>query len=92
MLAYINLSSGRSVVGLPIDVAFIGSCTNGRIEDLGAATEVIGRRRVAPHVRALVVPGSGQVKAQAEAEGLDRTFSWPPGSSGVSPDVRCALG
>ena len=104
MLAYMDLPPGRSIVGLPIDVAFIGSCTNGRIEDLRAAAAVIGERRVAPHVRALVVPGSGQVKAQAEAEGLDRTFlaagfEWrEPGCSmclGMNPDQlapgqRCA--
>ena len=104
MLAYMGLITGQSMIGLPIDVAFIGSCTNGRIEDLRAAAAVIGERRVAPHVRALVVPGSGQVKAQAEAEGLDRTFlaagfEWrEPGCSmclGMNPDQltsgqRCA--
>ena len=104
ILAYMDLTPGQSIMGLPIDVAFIGSCTNGRIEDLRAAAAVIGERRVAPHVRALVVPGSGQVKAQAEAEGLDRTFlaagfEWrDPGCSmclGMNPDQlapgqRCA--
>lgn len=74
MLAYMALTSGESLDGLPIDVAFIGSCTNGRLEDLRAAAEVARGRRVTPGVRALVVPGSGMVKAQAEAEGIDRIF------------------
>ena len=75
MLAYMGLRAGAKLKGLPIDVAFIGSCTNGRLEDLRAAAAVIGGRHVAPHVRALVVPGSGTVKAAAEAEGLDRIFT-----------------
>lgn len=74
MLAYMGLDHGLAIEGIPIDVAFIGSCTNGRIEDLRAAAEVVGSRKVAAGVRALVVPGSGRVKAQAEAEGLDRIF------------------
>ena len=74
MLAYMGLDAGRPILGTPIDIAFIGSCTNGRIEDLRAAAAVIGGRHIAPGVRALVVPGSGQVKAAAEAEGLDRLF------------------
>jgi 3-isopropylmalate/(R)-2-methylmalate dehydratase large subunit len=74
MLDYMGLEPGRALNGLPIDVVFIGSCTNSRIEDLRAAAAVIGAGRVADRVRALVVPGSGQVKAQAEREGLDRLF------------------
>ncbi|WP_016746672.1 3-isopropylmalate dehydratase large subunit [Rhizorhabdus wittichii] len=74
MLDYMGLRPGAPIAGTPIDMAFIGSCTNGRIEDLRAAAAMIGGRRVAPGVRALVVPGSGQVKAAAEAEGLDRLF------------------
>ncbi len=62
------------MAGLPIDVAFLGSCTNGRIEDLRAAAAIARGRHVAAGVRALVVPGSGSVKAQAEAEGIDRVF------------------
>jgi 3-isopropylmalate/(R)-2-methylmalate dehydratase large subunit len=58
-----------------VDTVFIGSCTNSRIEDLRAAAAVVEGRRVKPGLRALVVPGSRQVKAQAEAEGLDRVFS-----------------
>lgn len=74
MLAYMGLSPGTPVAGIPIDAAFIGSCTNGRIEDLREAARIMEHRRVAPGVRALVVPGSGAVKAQAEAEGLDQIF------------------
>ena len=74
MLAYMGLECGQPISGTPIDMAFIGSCTNGRIEDLRAAAAVIRGRNVAIGVRALVVPGSGQVKSQAEAEGLDRLF------------------
>lgn len=74
MLTYMGLEAGTRLAGLPIDVVFIGSCTNGRLEDLRAAAAVIGQRRVPGHVRALVVPGSGTVKAAAEAEGLDRIF------------------
>jgi 3-isopropylmalate/(R)-2-methylmalate dehydratase large subunit len=58
-----------------VDTVFIGSCTNSRIEDLRAAAAVFDGRQVASSVRALVVPGSGQVKAQAEAEGLDKVFT-----------------
>jgi 3-isopropylmalate/(R)-2-methylmalate dehydratase large subunit len=74
-LAYMGLTAGTAVRDIPVDTVFIGSCTNGRIEDLRAAAAVLEGRRVAPSVRALVVPGSGQVKAQAEAEGLDRVFT-----------------
>ncbi|MCE2945836.1 MAG: 3-isopropylmalate dehydratase large subunit [Betaproteobacteria bacterium] len=71
-LDYMGLAPGQAMHGLPIDQVFIGSCTNGRIEDLRAAASVArGRRATVP---ALVVPGSGLVKAQAEAEGLDRIF------------------
>jgi 3-isopropylmalate/(R)-2-methylmalate dehydratase large subunit len=69
-----GLSQGQPMAGLPIDYAFIGSCTNSRIEDLRAAAGVIRGRHVAPGVTAMVVPGSTQVKKQAEAEGLDRLF------------------
>ena len=68
---------------------FIGSCTNSRIEDLRAAAQVLEGRKVAPSIRkALVVPGSGLVKAQAEAEGLDRILFRPVWSGG-SPAARC---
>jgi len=73
-LAYMGLEPGTPIRDIRIDRVFIGSCTNGRIEDLRAAAAVAKGRRVAPGVQAMVVPGSGQVKAQAEAEGLDRIF------------------
>src|SRR3984957_16053217 len=74
MLKYMDLAPGQKLAGTKIDVVFIGSCTNSRIEDLRAAAKVAEGRHVAAHVRALVVPGSGLVKAQAEQEGLDRIF------------------
>jgi 3-isopropylmalate/(R)-2-methylmalate dehydratase large subunit len=74
MLHYMDLAPGQKLAGLPIDVVFIGSCTNGRIEDLRAAAAIAAGRHVAPGVRALVVPGSGLVKAQAEEEGLADIF------------------
>ena len=73
-LAYMALTPGTPLEGLPIDRVFVGSCTNGRIEDLRAAAEVAMGRKVASGVRAMVVPGSQQVKAQGEREGLDRIF------------------
>lgn len=74
MLDYMGLEAGQKIAGTKIDVAFIGSCTNSRIEDLRAAAAVAKGRHVAPGVRAMVVPGSGNVKAAAEAEGLDLIF------------------
>ena len=74
-LVYMGLSSGVPMRDIPVDTVFIGSCTNGRIEDLRAAASVLSGRHVASAVRALVVPGSGAVKAQAEAEGLDQVFT-----------------
>jgi 3-isopropylmalate/(R)-2-methylmalate dehydratase large subunit len=74
MLSYMGLSAGQKLAGTKVDVVFIGSCTNSRIEDLRAAAAVATGRHVAEGVRALVVPGSGLVKRQAEAEGLDRVF------------------
>jgi 3-isopropylmalate/(R)-2-methylmalate dehydratase large subunit len=87
-----------------VDTVFIGSCTNARIEDLRVAATVLQGRKIAPGLRALVVPGSGQVKAQAEKEGLDKIFTsagfeWRnPGCSmclamnpdRLSPGERCA--
>ncbi len=74
-LAYMGLEPGTPMVDIRLDKVFIGSCTNARIEDLRAAAAVIQGRRIAPSIRqALVVPGSGLVKAQAEAEGLHRLF------------------
>jgi 3-isopropylmalate/(R)-2-methylmalate dehydratase large subunit len=73
-LEYMGLLPGTPLEGIPVDRVFLGSCTNARIEDLRSAARVVEGRRVAPGVRALVVPGSQRVKAQAEAEGLDRVF------------------
>ena len=73
-LRYTRLQAGSPIAGTPIGHVFIGSCTNARIEDLRAAAAVIRGRQVAPGVRAMVVPGSGAVKAQAEAEGLSQLF------------------
>jgi 3-isopropylmalate/(R)-2-methylmalate dehydratase large subunit len=75
MLDYMGLSPGQKLADIKVDVVFIGSCTNSRIEDIRAAAKVAQGRRVAEGVRALVVPGSGVVKHQAESEGLDRIFT-----------------
>ncbi len=99
-----DLVPGTPLSEVRIDRVFIGSCTNARIEDLRAAAEVVAGRRVAEGVRAMVVPGSAQVKRQAEAEGLDEVFEragfeWRrAGCSmclGMNPDIlapgeRCA--
>ncbi len=73
-LAYMGLRAGQPLKGQPIDVVFIGSCTNARLSDLRGAASVMRGRRVAKGVRTLVVPGSQEVKRAAEAEGLDRVF------------------
>jgi 3-isopropylmalate/(R)-2-methylmalate dehydratase large subunit len=104
MVEYMGLTPGQKLEELKVDVVFIGSCTNGRIEDIRAAANVVRGRKVAAGVRALVVPGSGIVKQQAEEEGLDRVlteagFEWrEAGCSmclGMNPDKltpgqRCA--
>jgi 3-isopropylmalate/(R)-2-methylmalate dehydratase large subunit len=103
-LHYMGLESGTPMTDIPVDVVFIGSCTNGRIEDLRQAASMAKGRKVAKHVRAMVVPGSGNVKVQAEKEGLDvifkeAGFEWrEAGCSmclGMNPDIissgqRCA--
>ena len=73
-LRYMGLTPGQPLLGRPIDVVFIGSCTNSRISDLRLAARILEGRRVATTTRVLVVPGSQQVKRQAESEGLDRVF------------------
>jgi 3-isopropylmalate/(R)-2-methylmalate dehydratase large subunit len=74
-LEYMGLKPGAPIAGTPVDWVFIGSCTNSRLSDLRAAAEIARGRKVAPGVRAWVVPGSENVKRQAVAEGLDRIFS-----------------
>jgi 3-isopropylmalate/(R)-2-methylmalate dehydratase large subunit len=103
-LEYMALRPGMAIGDIQLDRVFIGSCTNGRIEDLRIAAHVVEGHRVHPRVSAMVVPGSMQVKKQAEAEGLDRIFKaagfdWrEAGCSmclGMNPDIlqpgeRCA--
>ena len=104
-LAYMGLEAGTPIASIALDKVFIGSCTNSRIEDLRAAAAVVKGRKVSSRLKlALVVPGSGLVKAQAEAEGLDRIFTeagfeWrEPGCSmclamnadRLEPGERCA--
>ena len=95
MLEYMGLTAGQKLSELAVDVVFVGSCTNGRIEDIREVARIVKGRHVAPGVRAMIVPGSGQVKLQAEAEGLDRIvreagFEWrEAGCSmclGMNPD------
>jgi 3-isopropylmalate/(R)-2-methylmalate dehydratase large subunit len=95
-LGYMGLAAGQKLEGIPIDRVFIGSCTNSRIEDLRAAADVVRGKRVAAGVRAMVVPGSGLVRYQAEEEELDvifrdAGFEWrEPGCSmclGMNPDI-----
>ena len=74
MLDYMGLEAGQKIAGTPVEVVFIGSCPISRIEDLRAGASIAAGRRVAPGVRAMIVPGSGIVKAQAEEEGLDKVF------------------
>ncbi|MDZ7792090.1 MAG: 3-isopropylmalate dehydratase large subunit [Xanthomonadales bacterium] len=73
-LEYMQITPGKSLIGHPIDVVFIGSCTNSRLGDLRAAAEPLRGKHVSPGVRMLVVPGSETIRRQAEAEGLDRVF------------------
>ena len=103
-IEYMGLEAGAPIAGTPVQRVFIGSCTNSRIEDIRAAAKVAENSKVADGVRAMVVPGSGLVRAQAEAEGLDKIliqagFEWrEPGCSmclGMNPDSlapgeRCA--
>jgi len=103
-LEYMGLEAGQPITEAKVDVVFIGSCTNSRIEDLRSAAKIAEGRQVAPGVRAMIVPGSGLVSAQAEEEGLDEIFKaagfeWrEPGCSmclGMNPDKltsgqRCA--
>ena len=73
-MSYMGLEEGTSLLGHHVDVVFIGSCTNSRMSDLRAAAGVLQGRQVSPKVRTMVVPGSQQIKREAEAEGLDKIF------------------
>ncbi len=73
-LGYMQLEPGSRIEGVPVDVAFIGSCTNGRLSDFREVARHLAGRKVSPSVRAIAVPGSAEVARQAEAEGLDRVF------------------
>ena len=73
-LNYMGLTANMAVKDIKIDVVFIGSCTNGRIEDLREAAKILKDKKIAQHVKAMVVPGSGLVKEQAEQEGLNKIF------------------
>ena len=104
MLDYMGLAGGEAITDIEVDTVFIGSCTNGRIEDLRAVAEIVKGRKVADGIRAMVVPGSAMVKVAAETEGIDQIlidagFDWrEPGCSmclGMNPDQlapgeRCA--
>lgn len=103
-LAYMGLTPGTKITDIKLDRVFVGSCTNGRIEDMRAVASVVKGKKVAGHVAAMIVPGSGLVKEQAEAEGLDKIFieagfDWrEPGCSmclamnddRLKPEERCA--
>ena len=103
-LDYMGLKGGEKITDIKLDRVFIGSCTNGRIEDLRAAAQVADGKKVSASVNAMIVPGSGLVKEQAEAEGLDKIFKaagfdWrEPGCSmclamnpdKLKPGERCA--
>jgi 3-isopropylmalate/(R)-2-methylmalate dehydratase large subunit len=103
-LAYMGLAGGEKITDIKLDRVFIGSCTNARIEDLRAVAQIVNGKNVNPNVNAMVVPGSGLVKQQAEAEGLDKIivaagFQWrEPGCSmclamnpdKLAPGERCA--
>src|SRR5204862_6146497 len=104
-LEYMGLTPGTKMTDIPLDVVWIGSCTNGRIEDLRAVAQLVEGKKISSRLAyAMIVPGSGLVKAQAEAEGLDKIFKeagfeWrEPGCSmclGMNPDIvpageRCA--
>ena len=103
-LEYMGLTANTKMTDIKIDKVFIGSCTNGRIQDLRDAAKLLKDRKIAKHVNAMVVPGSGLVKAQAEQEGLDKIFKnsgfeWrEPGCSmclgmnedQLKPQERCA--
>lgn len=91
-LAYVRLKPGMPIAGVPIDAAFIGSCTNSRLSDLRAAAAVLKGRKIAPGIQAVCIPGSSAVKVEAEAEGLDLVFKeagfeWHESGCGLCADM-----
>ena len=90
-LDYMGLESGQPIAGTPVDVVFIGSCTNSRLSDLESAADLLRERKIADGVRMLVVPGSEQVKADAEARGLDAVFR-AAGAEWREPGCSMCLG
>ena len=88
-LEYMGLTAGTPLREIHVDTVFLGSCTNGRIEDLRAAADILRGRQVDPTLRMLVVPGSMRVKAQAEERAWTR-FSPRRARSGAAPGARCA--
>ena len=73
-LEYKGLKNGQSLMGLPIDAAFIGSCTNARLTDLRSAAKILKNNKISPNIKAICTPGSADVKKQAEQEGIDKIF------------------
>ena len=89
---YMGFHGGDAMLGKPVNVVFIGSCTNGRLEDLQAAAQILKGRKVAAGVHLLIVPGSQQIKRDAEAAGLARDFPGPPAPTGANRAAPCAWG
>ena len=85
-----GLHAGQPIAGMKVDVAFIGSCTNGRLSDLREAARIVKGQHVAPHVKALVVPGSVGVSQSGRAAKGSTRCSARPDSSGAAPAARCA--
>ena len=90
-LNYMQINEGDKILGMNVDKVFIGSCTNSRMDDLRAAASILNTKKIAPHLKALVVPGSAQVKASAEKEGLDKIFK-DAGADWREPGCSMCLG
>ena len=90
-LNYMQINEGDKILGMKVDKVFIGSCTNSRMDDLRAAASILNKKKIAPHLKVLVVPGSAQVKASAEKEGLDKIFK-DAGADWREPGCSMCLG
>jgi 3-isopropylmalate/(R)-2-methylmalate dehydratase large subunit len=90
-LNYMQINEGDKILGMKVDKVFIGSCTNSRMDDLRAAASILNKKKIAPHLKALVAPGSAQVKASAEKEGLDKIFK-DAGADWREPGCSMCLG